>query len=103
MPEYMPTTEEIRDYVEVGGEPRPWMPPEPEKDGARAAAFDRWLDDHDASVRAEAREQALREALQHIDDYLGVCALLRMEPSTQGVRDLRPAVALLAETEKERR
>jgi len=57
---YTPTTEEIRDYVEVGGEPRPWMPPEPAKDAARASAFDRWLAAHDAETR---RDQALTDAL----------------------------------------
>jgi len=57
--EYVPTTEEIRDYVEVGGEPRPWMPPEPTKDAARAAAFDRWLAAHDAETR---RDQAEKDA-----------------------------------------
>lgn len=41
--EYTPTTEEIREYVEIGGEPRPWEPPNRAMDDKRAAAFDRWL------------------------------------------------------------
>lgn len=51
--EYTPTTDEIREYVEVGGEPRPWESPS-EKDAARAAAFDRWLAAHDREVAAKA-------------------------------------------------
>jgi len=54
--EYTPTTEEIRDYVEVGGEPQPWMPPDDDKDAARAAAFDRWLAAHDAEIRRDQAE-----------------------------------------------
>ena len=47
--EYTPTTAEIREYVEVGGEPRPW---EPER-------FDRRLAAHDAEVAAKALEDVL--------------------------------------------
>jgi hypothetical protein len=53
--EYTPTTQEIREYVEVGGEPRPWeeiTAQSEAKDAARAAAFDRWLVAHDAEVIA---------------------------------------------------
>src|SRR3546814_10810382 len=59
MAEYTPTTAEIREYVEVGGEPRPWeeITPETEsKEAARAAAFDRWLAAHDAQVLRDAAE-----------------------------------------------
>lgn len=52
MTEYTPTTEEVREYVEVGGQPRPWEAPDDEADGRRAAAFDRWLAAHDAEVAA---------------------------------------------------
>lgn len=54
--EYTPTTEEMREYVEMGGQPTPWLPPTPEADAARAAAFDRWLAAHDASLEAVARK-----------------------------------------------
>lgn len=53
MADYVPTTEEIREYVEVGGELRPWLPPTPDEDAKRAAAFDRWLTEHDRQI-AEA-------------------------------------------------
>lgn len=59
--QYTPTTEEVREYVEVGGEPRPWEEVTPEsesKEAARAAAFDRWLAAHDAQVRADALREA---------------------------------------------
>ena len=52
--EYTPTTEHIREYVEIGGEPRPWLPPTPDEDAKRAAAFDRWLAAHDAQVAEKA-------------------------------------------------
>lgn len=58
MSDYTPTTEEIREYVEVGGEPALWLPPTPERDAARAAAFDRWLDAHDRRVAATALREA---------------------------------------------
>lgn len=60
--EYTPSTAEIREYVEVGGEPRPWMPPEPAMDAARAAAFDRWLSAHDREVAARAWDEGLDAA-----------------------------------------
>lgn len=47
---YIPTTDEIREYVEVGGEYRPWESPTPAADEKRVAAFDRWLSAHDAQV-----------------------------------------------------
>ena len=65
--EYVPTDEEIREYVEVGGEPQPWLPYEPEKDAARAAAFDRWLADHDARVKADALEDLVRDGIPDFD------------------------------------
>lgn len=55
MSEYTPTTEEIREYIETGGEPRPWVEldeAEKAREKARVAAFDRWLAAHDAEVRA---------------------------------------------------
>jgi len=67
--EYTPTTEEIRDYVEVGGEPRPWMPPEPAKDAARAAAFDRWLAAHDAEIRRDQTEKDATELARMSEDW----------------------------------
>lgn len=63
--EYTPTTAEIREYVEVGGEPRPWEPVTEESDALdarRAAAFDRWLAAHDREVAAKALEDAARAA-----------------------------------------
>lgn len=55
MSEYTPTTEAIREYVETGGEPRPWVEldeTEQARERDRVAAFDRWLAAHDAEVRA---------------------------------------------------
>ena len=55
MSEYTPTTEEIREYIETGGEPRPWVEldeAEEAREKARGEAFDRWLAAHDAEVRA---------------------------------------------------
>ena len=55
MSDYTPTTEEIREYVETGGEPRPWVEldeAEEAREKARGEAFDRWLAVHDAEVRA---------------------------------------------------
>src|SRR3546814_14349141 len=77
MAEYTPTTAEIREYVEVGGEPRPWeeITPETEsKEAARAAALDRWLAAHDAQVlrdAAEAREELVRRGTQPARDTTG--------------------------------
>lgn len=54
MSDYTPTTEEIREYVETGGEPRPWVildEAEEAQERARGEAFDRWLATHDAEVR----------------------------------------------------
>lgn len=62
--EYTPTTAEIREYVEVGGEPRPWEPVTEESDALdarRAAAFDRWLAAHDREVAAKALEDAAND------------------------------------------
>ncbi|MGG7510884.1 hypothetical protein [Plantibacter sp. YIM 135249] len=51
----VPTTEQIRDYVEAGmAVARPWEEPTPERDNARAAAFDAWLAAHDREVEAKA-------------------------------------------------
>lgn len=55
--DWIPTTEDLREYVEVGGEARPWEASTPDMDAARAAAFDRWLAAHDAEVRAEQAEK----------------------------------------------
>lgn len=52
--QYTPTTAEIREYVEVGGEPRPWEEYNEELDAKRAAAFDRWLTAHDREVAEKA-------------------------------------------------
>lgn len=63
--EYTPTTAEIREYVEVGGEPRPWEPVTEESDvldARREAAFNRWLAAHDAEVAAAERERCARIA-----------------------------------------
>jgi hypothetical protein len=66
--QYVPTTEEIRDYVSIGGEPRPWLPLPPAEDEARAGAFDRWLAAHDRQVAERAGAQALRDAADRIAD-----------------------------------
>lgn len=53
MSDYTPTTEEIREYVETGGEPRPWVEldaAEEAREKARGEAFDRWLAAHDAEL-----------------------------------------------------
>jgi len=67
--EYTPTTEEIRDYVGEGGEPRPWIAPDEdaERETARLAAFDRWLAAHDREVRAKAWTEGLHKAYNHVD------------------------------------
>lgn len=60
MSEYTPTTDEIREYIETGGEPRPWVEldeAEKAREKARVAAFDRWLAAHDAEVRADEAAQ----------------------------------------------
>lgn len=57
---YTPTTDEIRDYVMVGGEPQPWLPPTPDIDATRAAAFDRWLAAHDAETLLALTESRAR-------------------------------------------
>lgn len=65
MSDYTPTTEEIREYVETGGEPRPWVvldEAEKSREKARAAAFDRWLTAHDAEVAVSAIEKAITDA-----------------------------------------
>jgi hypothetical protein len=52
------TTEEIREYVEVGGQSRPWEGPTLNQDAARAAAFDRWLAAHDREVAEKCAQIA---------------------------------------------
>lgn len=113
--EYVPTTEEIREYVEIGGEQRPWEEPTPEKDAARAAAFDRWLAAHDAEVLA-VRSEAL-DTLQRIADRLGTSrlgtlyglaaemneALLHITPDAPAPSDAaseREALATIAERDE---
>lgn len=62
MSDYTPTTEEIREYVETGGEPRPWVvldEGEEAREKARGEAFDRWLAVHDAEV-GERIAQSIR-------------------------------------------
>ena len=70
---HTPTTEEIRDYVEMGGEPRPWEPPTPEGEALeikRREAFDRWLAAHDAAIEAAAERRGAEETLAYlIEDY----------------------------------
>lgn len=63
MTERTPTDDEMRDesvaYIStVEYDPNP----EPMDEGEARARFDRWLTDHDAKVRAEARSAALYEA-----------------------------------------
>lgn len=69
VPEYVPTTEEMREYFAMGPY-QPWAKA-PMSDDARAAMFDRWLAEHDAeavaSIVAKVRHaahdnQAAREA-----------------------------------------
>jgi hypothetical protein len=79
---YIPTTEEIREYIEVGGEPRPWIElnaEEEAKEAARAAAFDRWLA---AEVR-ESKAEAWDEGARAENDYFGRCE--DAESAGQGV------------------
>lgn len=69
---YTPTTEEIRDYVEMGGEPRPWEPPTPEGEALeikRREAFDRWLAAHDAAIEAAAEQRGAEEGWDLAIDY----------------------------------
>lgn len=64
MSEYTPTTEEIREYVETGGEPRPWVElddTEKALEKARSEAFDRWLAAHDAEVRASVESDPAKD------------------------------------------
>lgn len=68
MSEYTPTTEELREYVEMGGEQSPWLPPTPEKDALRAAAFDRWLAAHDREVAAKALMDAAVQIPEDVDE-----------------------------------
>lgn len=80
MSEYTPTTEEIREYVETGGEPRPWVAlddAEKSREQARVAAFDRWLAAHDAEVRAGvvAEEPASTDTFE--DGYQAAIADVR--------------------------
>lgn len=69
--EYVPTTEHIRDYVEMGGEPRPWEPPTPEGEALevkRREAFDRWLE----TVKADAWDEVADNLGEYaeVDDSL---------------------------------
>lgn len=61
--EYTPTTDEVREYVTEGGEPRPWVSPDDESENgqasARGRAFDRWLAQHDRGVAAKALRSVL--------------------------------------------
>lgn len=70
MSDYTPTTEEIREYVEEGGEVRPWIAPDDEAEGRlaklRGEAFDRWLAAHDAAVARESAASAWDEAVAAI-------------------------------------
>ena len=55
---YVPSEEEMREYVVVGGEYRPWAPPGDGTETARGAAFDRFI----AKVRADTlREFAAKD------------------------------------------
>ena len=67
MSEYTPTTDEIREYIETGGEPRPWVEldeAEKAREKARVAAFDRWLAAHDAEKDETIAELRLELAKQ---------------------------------------
>ena len=61
MTDYTPTTEEVREYVSIGGEYRPWDAPDSSKEKAREAAFDRWLADRDRKIAAEALRDAAND------------------------------------------
>lgn len=81
---YTPTTEEIRDYVEMGGEPRPWEPPTPEGEALeikRREAFDRWLAAHDAAIESAAEQ---RGAVRHLRE---VASELNMHHLTEDLSD----------------
>ncbi|MGN6035507.1 hypothetical protein ACP6NG_09000 [Brevibacterium casei] len=55
---YVPTPQEMREYVVSGGEYRPWAPPGDGTETARGAAFDRFI----AKVRADTlREFAAKD------------------------------------------
>lgn len=77
MSEYTPTTEEIREYVTQGGDPRPWVSPDdPEEvrlSAGRAAAFDRWLAARDREVAAKAWDEGAR----HVYTEGGKCSFAR--------------------------
>ena len=51
---YVPTPQEMREYVVSGGEYRPWAPPGDRAETARGEAFDRFI----AKVRADALRAA---------------------------------------------
>ncbi|WOF23822.1 hypothetical protein N8K70_03840 [Microbacterium betulae] len=58
---YTPSVAEMREYVETGGEPRPWVEvdqAEEARERFRAEAFDRMVE----AVRQEEREKAARIA-----------------------------------------
>lgn len=62
--EYTPTTTQVKmDFAYLGG-----RSDEEQYDG-REAAFDRWLADHDARIKSEAADKALRDAAK----WLRVC------------------------------
>ncbi|MDQ0726831.1 hypothetical protein [Microbacterium sp. W4I20] len=65
MNDYTPSTEEIREYVETGGEPRPWVELDEAEEAlekSRGEAFDRWLAAHDREVAATSIEKAITDA-----------------------------------------
>ena len=62
MDEYTPTTEEIREYVEVG-DTKLWESPSPEVDARerrRGAAFDRWITEHDRLTAERAWDEGFQ-------------------------------------------
>lgn len=60
---YVPSEEEMREYVVVGGEYRPWAPPGDGTETARGAAFDRFI----AKVQADALREAARDMRAQVE------------------------------------
>ncbi len=94
--EYVPTTDEVRDFVEMGGDPHPWALPDPEADRARAEAFDRWLAAHDAEVSEAAERRGAIKALRDAADAIMQQECLNADRPARPAHARRPSLLGLA-------
>lgn len=87
---YVPSEEEMREYVVVGGEYRPWAPPGDGTETARGAAFDRFIAKVRAdTLRAFADELESQERVSP-DDAMTILAMReRADEIEQEARDGR--------------